>query len=370
MALQIGIVGLPNAGKSTLFNALTGAGASVANYPFTTIEPNVGVVAVPDPRLERLLEIAKPERAVPATVRFVDIAGLVQGAHRGEGLGNQFLGHIRDVDAIAVVVRCFADPNIAHIADTLDPVQDIGVLLLEMVLADVATTERRLAKIQVMRKGQLKDSVLAEEEALLNRLLTELGQGRRARTLGLESQKYETLSALNLLTAKPLLYVANVGEADLPEGGDLAESVQRLAEREGAESVVLCAALDADLQDWPADEAAAYRQELGVTGSGLGSLIAAGYRLLQLITFFTVVGEKEVRAWPIPRGTTASHAAGHVHTDMERGFIRAEVVAYDDLSRLESVAAARKAGCLRLEGRDYVVQDGDVITFRFNVGKT
>jgi len=366
MSLQIGIVGLPNAGKSTLFNALTGAGASVASYPFTTIEPNVGVVAVPDPCLERLLEIARPERAVPATVKFVDIAGLVKGAHQGEGLGNQFLGHIRDVDAIAVVARCFADPNIAHVTDALDPEQDIGVLLLEMALADVTTVERRLAKVQTMRKGQPKESALADEEALLNRVLAELGRGRQARTLGLEGQDYETLSALNLLTAKPLLYVANVSEGDLPDGGVRAASVQRLAEREGAESVTLCAALEADLQEWPADEAAAYRQDLGMTGSGLDTLIAAGYRLLHLITFFTIVGEKEVRAWPIPQGTTASRAAGRVHTDMERGFIRAEVVAYDDLVAAGSFAAAREAGRLRLEGRDYAVQDGDVITFRFN----
>ncbi len=367
MSLQLGIVGLPNAGKSTLFNALTGAGASVANYPFTTIEPNVGVVAVPDPRLGRLLEIARPERAVPATVKFVDIAGLVKGAHRGEGLGNQFLGHIRDVDAIALVARCFTDPNIAYVTDTLDSVQDIGVLHLEMALADMATVERRMAKVQSMRKGQAKESALAEEDALLARLRAELGAGQRACRLSLSRQEEEMLSPLNLLTAKPVLYVANVGEADLPEGGRLAESVRQFARKEGAESVIVCASVEADLQDWPEDDAAAYRRELGLTGSGLGDLIAAGYRLLHLITFFTVVGEKEVRAWPIPQGTPASRAAGHVHTDMERGFIRAEVVAYDDLRSAGSFAAARDVGRLRLEGRDYAVQDGDVITFRFNV---
>ncbi|NOZ07164.1 MAG: redox-regulated ATPase YchF [Chloroflexi bacterium] len=367
MSLQLGIVGLPNAGKSTLFNALSGAGASVASYPFTTIEPNVGIVPVPDPRLDRLLEIAKPERTVPATVKFVDIAGLVKGAHRGEGLGNQFLGHIRDVDAIAIVARCFADPNIAHVADTLDPVQDIAVLQLEMALADLTTVERRIEKVQSMRKGQAKDATLAEEEALLARLCGELGAGRRVCNLGLSRQEREVLSPLNLLTAKPVLYVANAGEADLPEGGQLAESVCQFARKEGAESVIVCASLEADLQDWPEEDAAEYRRELGLTGSGLGDLIAAGYRLLHLITFFTVVGEKEVRAWPIPQGTTASRAAGHVHTDMERGFIRAEVVAYDDLVTAGSFAAARDAGRLRLEGRDYAVQDGDVITFRFNV---
>jgi hypothetical protein len=365
MALQIGIVGLPNAGKSTLFNALTGAGAAVASYPFTTIEPNVGVVPVPDPRLERLLEIARPEKAVPATIRFVDIAGLVKGAHRGEGLGNQFLGHIRDVDAVALVARCFADPNVAHVSAELDPVDDLEVLHLEMALADLGTVERRLGKVKTMRKGRPKDADLATEEDLLHRLAAELGKGRTVRQLNLTEQERALLAPLNLLTMKPILYVANVGEADLPDGGPLAEAVKERAVTDGAEIVVLCAALEADLQEWPEDEAAAYRQELGLKESSLTALIAAGYRLLDLITFFTVVGEKEVRAWPIPRGTVAPRAAGRVHSDMERGFIRAEVVAYDDLVAAGSIAAAREAGRLRLEGRDYVVQDADVITFRF-----
>lgn len=367
MALEIGIVGLPNAGKSTLFNALTGASAAVAAYPFTTIEPNVGVVPVPDPRLDRLLEIARPDRATPATIRFVDIAGLVKGAHKGEGLGNQFLGHIRNVDAIALVARCFTDPDIAHMAADLNPVEDIAVLQLEMALADLATVERRIANVQSMRKGRPKDADLVAEEDLLRRLAEELGQGRRVSALELGEYERALLNPLNLLTAKPVLYVANVGEDDLPGGGPLAQAVRQHSAVEGAQVVVIAAPLEADLQDWPDDEAALFRAELGLAELGLNAVIAAGYRLLRLITFFTVVGENEVRAWPIPRGTVASQAAGKVHSDMERGFIRAEVVAYEDLNAAGTIAAAREAGRLRLEGRDYVVQDGDVVAFRFNV---
>ncbi len=367
MALEIGIVGLPNAGKSTLFNALTGAGAAVAAYPFTTIEPNVGVVPVPDPRLDRLLEIARPDRTTPATIRFVDIAGLVKGAHRGEGLGNQFLGHIRNVDAIVLVARCFTDPDIAHMAAELNPVEDIAVVQLEMALADLTTVERRIAKVQSMRKGRPKDADLVAEEGLLRRLADELGQSRRVSALELGEQERALLNPLNLLTAKPVLYVANVGEGDLPGGGPLAEAVRQHSAAEGAQVVVISASMEADLQDWPDDEAALFRAELGLAEAGLNAVIAAGYRLLRLITFFTVVGENEVRAWPIPRGTVASRAAGTVHSDMERGFIRAEVVAYEDLNAAGTFAAAREAGRLRLEGRDYVVQDGDVVAFRFNV---
>ncbi len=363
MSLQIGIVGLPNVGKSTLFNALTRAGAAVAKYPFTTIDPNVGVVEVPDKRLHDVAAIVKPEEVKPTTVEFVDIAGLVKDAHKGEGLGNQFLGHIRNVDAIALVVRCFEDPDVAHVTADLDPLADCDVVDLELVLADLATVERREEKVRSAAKAQPKE--YAAELGLLSRLKAHLAAGGLAAQLPVSEQEREMLIPLSLLTAKPRLYVANVGEDSLPDGGPLAEAVVRRAEQEGAQAVVLCAELEADLADWDAEEAAEYRAGLGLEAPGLDRLIHAGYRLLDLITFFTATGTKVVRAWTLRRGQTAFDAAGKIHTDMQKGFIRAEVVAYHDLMAAGDFHHARERGLVRLEGREYVVQDGDIIHIRF-----
>jgi len=371
MSLQIGIVGLPNAGKSTLFNALTQANAVVASYPFTTIEPHVGVAAVPDPRLDAIAGLIKPDKVVPTTVQFVDIAGLVKGAHQGEGLGNRFLAHIREVDAIAMVLRCFENPDVAHVAATLDPLDDLAVLDLELSLADLATVERRIERTQGSAKAHPKD--FEWELATLDALKLHLSHGRPARAFvhadaGDEGDdRLRLLMAdLFLLTAKPRLLVANIGEDTLPGAGPLAARVVAAAEREGSQSVVICADCEMALADWPSDEAAVYRSDQGLSESGLNRLVHAGYRLLDLITFFTVTGGEVVRAWTLRRGATAWHAAGQVHTDMQRGFIRADVVRHSDLLAAGSMAAAREIGRLRSEGRDYVVQDGDVVHFHFS----
>ncbi len=365
MSLQIGIVGLPNVGKSTLFNALTQAGAAVASYPFTTIEPNVGVATVQDQRLEDIAALVKPERAVPATVEFLDIAGLVRGAHKGEGLGNQFLGHIRTVDAIALVGRCFRDPDVPHVTAELNPIEDLETIDLELILADLATVERRLEKVGKMAKGRSTQYEL--ELTVLTRLRDCLDRGQKAQGLAMTTKEAKIAASLNLLTAKPRLYVANVGEEDLPHGGKLAAQVRKVTRSEETSMVVICAQVEADLNEWPPDEATEYRRTLGLNKSGLETVIQAGYELLELITFFTATGKREVRAWPIPKGTRALQAAGKVHTDMERGFIRAEVVPYADLVTAGSLVVAREKGLMRLEGKDYTVQDGDVIHFRFNV---
>jgi len=364
MSLQIGIVGLPNVGKSTLFNALTRANAAVASYPFTTIDRNVGVAEVPDQRLWDIAAMVKPERVVPTTVEFVDIAGLVRGASQGEGLGNQFLGHIRNVDAIAMVVRCFRDPQIPHVMAEVNPRDDIEVVDLELLLADLATIERRLQKVRSAAKARPKD--YAAELDFLEQLHDHLQADKKVSDLTVTDKQAEVLRELNLLSAKPRLYVANVGEEDLPEGGELAAVVAEVAAVEGAEVVPICAQLEMELADWPPEEAAAYRAEAGLRESGLERLVKAGYRLLNLITFFTTTGGKEVRAWTLLKGTLAPQAAGKVHTDMERGFIRAEVVSYQDLMASGSFAAVRERGLLRLEGKEYVVRDGDVIHFRFS----
>jgi GTP-binding protein YchF len=365
MSLEIGIVGLPNVGKSTLFNALTQAGAAVASYPFTTIEPNVGVVPLQDSRLTAVAALIKPEKVVPTTVRFVDIAGLVKGAHRGEGLGNQFLGHIRNVDAVAMVVRCFEAKNIPHVTPDLDPVNDIETVDVELVLADLATVERRLEKVQSSAKARPRE--YADELAWLERLRTHLDSGALARAFAEGDQELAWAKELNLLAAKPRLYVANLGEDDCPAGGPLAQRVAAHAAAEGAQVIPICAQVEMDLLDWPPDEAAAYLAEMGMAESGLQRLVHVGYRLLDLITFFTTTGGRVVQAWTVQRGARAPQAAGKVHTDMERGFIRAEVVPYQDLVDAGSVAAARERGVLRVEGKEYVVQDGDVIHFRFAV---
>lgn len=367
MSLQIGIVGLPNVGKSTLFNALTKAGAAVASYPFTTIDPNVGVVEVPDPRLHAVAAIVQPQEVKPTTIDFVDIAGLVKDAHKGEGLGNQFLGHIRNVDAVALVVRCFQDPDIAHVTAELNPLSDNAVIDLELVLADLALVERRQEKVRSMAKAQPRQYT-AELDALA-RIQAHLEQGHLAAQLPLSGTETELLAPLSLLTAKPRLYVANVGEDDLPDGGRLAQIVRENAVTEGAQAIVICAQIEADLADWPPEEATEYRRELGLEAAGFEQLISASYRLLDLITFFTATGDNVVRAWTLQRGQTAHDAAGKIHTDMQHGFIRAEVVSYPDLMAAGNFAAARDRGLLRLEGREYVVQDGDVIHIRFSPRK-
>jgi ribosome-binding ATPase len=365
MPLQLGLVGLPNVGKSTLFNALTKAGAEVANYPFTTIAPNVGMAVVPDPRLARIAAIIGPERVVPAAFQVVDVAGLVKGASEGEGLGNQFLSHVRTVDAIAMVVRCFEDEHVPHVTPYLDPVEDIETIQLELVLADLAVLERHLESVRTQAKGRPRD--FEAEIATVEWVLEGLRAGRLVRQIDLEEHQRGYLADVALLTSKPTLYVANVGEDQLPQGGEMAEAVCARARAEGAEAVVLSAQVEAELTEWDPDEALAYLAELGLQAPALDRFIWASYRLLDYLTFFTTTGGKEVRAWTLPRGKTALDAAATIHSDMARGFIRAEVVSYEDLDQVGSIAKAREVGKLRLEGRDYGVQDGDVIHIRFAV---
>jgi GTP-binding protein YchF len=365
MSLEIGIVGLPNVGKSTLFNALTNAGAEVASYPFTTIEPNVGVVPLTDPRLDYVAGLVEPQKVVPSTVRFVDIAGLVRGAHLGEGLGNEFLGHIRNVDALGMVVRCFEDDNVAHVDARLDPLSDVETVWTELILADIQVLERRIEKVEGSAKARPRD--FAAELDWLRGLREHLDAGKLARSYPTSDTERQWLSEAALLTVKPYLYVANVSEDDLPTGGELAASVLSLAQDQGVEAVVLCAQTEMELQEWPLDESAAYLADLGCDEPGLQKLVRAGYRMLNLITFFTATGTKSVNAWAIPAGMAAPQAAGKVHSDMERGFIRAEVVAFEDLKEQGAFASAREHGKLRVEGRNYIVQDGDIIHFRFNV---
>ena len=366
MSLSCGIVGLPNVGKSTLFNAITRAGAEAANYPFCTIDPNVGVVDVPDERLAKLAELVRPERVVPATCRFVDIAGLVEGASRGEGLGNRFLSHIREVDAILHVVRCFRDDQVSHVAGSVDPLRDIETIQLELVLADLETVERRLERARKNAKSGEKRHL--RELACLERLHALLTDGKPARSGEWDEEDVPFLRELHLLTAKPVLYVANVGESDIagPENNPWVAQVVRHAASENAEAVTICAKMEAEIAELDEQDRAQFLRELGLSESGLDRLIRASYRLLGLITYFTA-GPQEVRAWTIREGTKAPQAAGVIHSDFERGFIRAEVVAFEDLVRAGSMAAAREQGYWRLEGKDYVVRDGDVVYFRFAV---
>ncbi|HVV93199.1 MAG TPA: redox-regulated ATPase YchF [Hyphomicrobiales bacterium] len=363
MGFKCGIVGLPNVGKSTLFNALTEtAAAQAANYPFCTIEPNVGEVAVPDPRLDRLADIAKSAEIVPTRLTFVDIAGLVRGASKGEGLGNQFLAHIREVDAIAYVLRCFDDPDVTHVEGRIDPLADADTVETELMLADLDSLERRTGALEKRAKGGDKEA--RESLALAERALALLREGKPARHAQVADEERRAFAALNLLTAKPVLYVANVEEAAAAIGNAYSRRVEERARAEGAAVVTISAKIESEIAVLPPGERAEYLEALGLKEPGLDRLIRAGYDLLGLITYFTA-GPKESKAWTIAKGTRAPQAAGVIHTDFEKGFIRAETIAYADYVALSGEAGARDAGRLRLEGKDYVVQDGDVMHFRF-----
>ncbi|MTH54150.1 redox-regulated ATPase YchF [Bacillus mangrovi] len=366
MALTAGIVGLPNVGKSTLFNAITQAGAESANYPFCTIDPNVGIVEVPDERLQKLTELIQPKKTVPTAFEFTDIAGIVKGASKGEGLGNKFLSHIRQVDAITHVVRCFEDGNITHVSGKVDPIDDIETINLELVLADLETIEKRAARVEKLARQKDKEAVFEHE--ILSKLKETFENGQPARALEFNEEQQKYVKQLHLLTTKPVLYVANVAEDEVADASanPLVQKVKDFAANENAEVIVVCAKIESEIVELDAEEKEMFLEELGITESGLDQLIRATYELLGLATYFTA-GVQEVRAWTFRLGMKAPQCAGVIHTDFERGFIRAETVHYEDLVAAGTMGAAREAGKVRLEGKEYLVKDGDVIHFRFNV---
>ena len=363
MGIKCGIVGLPNVGKSTLFNALTRAAIAAENYPFCTIEPNVGIVPVPDPRLDALAAIVKPERILPTTVEFVDIAGIVKGASTGEGLGNKFLANIREVDAIAHVVRCFVDEDVVHVSGRVDPLSDIEIINTELALADLETADKALQRAEKAAKAMDKDAIKARE--VIRRVRDALDAGTPARALAFDETERPVVRGLQLMTYKPVLYIANVAEGGFTDNPML-DAVTALAAKEGAQVVAVCAAIEAEISQLEDADRAEFLKDLGLEEPGLNRVIRAGYALLGLQTYFTA-GPKEVRAWTVRQGATAPQAAGVIHTDFERGFIRAEVIAYDDYIALKGEQGAKEAGKMRLEGKDYIVKDGDVMHFRFNV---
>ena len=362
MSLEVGIVGLPNVGKSTLFSALTKVEADVENYPFCTIEPNYGIVKLNDSRVTRLAEIINPERVVPATLKVVDIAGLVKGASKGEGLGNQFLSNIREVDAIAHVVRCFEDNGVAHVENNHDPVGDVIVVQTELILSDLEQVERKIDKLHKQIKG---DRDLAEQQSVFEKIRNHLGEGNPAISADLDTDEKLIIGELNLLSMKPYIYIANVSEDQLKESSDSEKQLRKFAFQEGVEVIPICAKVESELSDMDEEESDYFMEELGIDGTGIDQLTNSGYRMLEQITYFTA-GKNEVRAWEIRKGATAPEAAGKIHTDFEKGFIRAEVFHFDDIDRLGSESSVKEAGRWRLEGRDYVVNDGDIMHFRFN----